>query len=266
MFADNGKPMLMDIYEIRRQNLAILVRNRKKKDCAELWETSPSFISQILSKNPVRNLGDDLARRIESAELLPHGYLDQIHEDSWDELALRHSQKPPKPKAGELEIVAGIAPWGSETPLEDDEVEVPLYKEVELAAGVGSEIIHEIPSRFIRFARSTLRDAGVEPANAIAATVSGNSMERLITEGSTIGIDTGTTNIIDGEIYAIRHDGMLRVKYLYRHPGGGLRLRSENSEEHPDEFYSAEHVQEYIRVIGWVFWISTVRRRRGGLL
>jgi phage repressor protein C with HTH and peptisase S24 domain len=44
-----------------------------------------------------------------------------------------------------------------------------------------------------------------------------------------------------------------------------LRLRSENAAEHPDEVYAHEQAAE-IRIIGWVFWWSTVRRRRGAPL
>jgi len=165
-------------------------------------------------------------------------------------------------REGELDLIGAISPWNNETPLDDDEVFVPLYKEVELAAGNGSTAIQEVTERKIRFALSTLREAGVLPHNAVAATAKGNSMERLIMDGATIGIDRGTTNIIDGEIYAIDHDGMLRVKYLYRMPGGGIRLRSENSEEHPDEIVAPEAVR-HIKILGWVFWWSTVRRRRG---
>lgn len=164
--------------------------------------------------------------------------------------------------SNEIELQGALSPWDSGTPLDDDEVFVPMYKEVELAAGSGATAVEELPGRKIRFARSTLREAMVDPANAIAAQVTGNSMERLIMHGATIGIDTGTTSIMDGEIYALDQGGMLRVKYVYRIAGGGIRLRSENSDEHPDEIYSQEQAQE-IRILGWVFWWSTVRRRRG---
>ena len=86
-------------------------------------------------------------------------------------------------------------------------------------------------------------------------------MAGVIPDGSTIGIDTSFKDVIDGEIYAIDHDGMLRVKFLYRVPGGGLKLSSANSEEHPPEVYSAEEVQHNIRIIGWVFWWSVLRTR-----
>lgn len=160
------------------------------------------------------------------------------------------------------EIIGMLSSWDSTTPLHDDEVAIPLYKEVELAAGDGSTAVIEAPGRLLRFAKSTLRESGVQEENAACATVSGNSMERLIMDGATIGIDRGTTNIIDGEIYAFDHGGMLRVKYLYRLPHGGLRIRSENDNEHPDEILSAEQAAD-IRILGWVFWWSTVRKRRG---
>lgn len=151
-----------------------------------------------------------------------------------------------------------IEGWDDQTPMDDDDVVVPLYKEVEMAAGGGTAHSVEINGRKLRFARSALRAAGVSPDNAACATVSGNSMERLIMDGATIGVDRGRTQIKDGKIYAIDHGGMLRVKYLYRAPGGGLRLHSENEAEHPDETYTAEQVAQGIKILGWVFWWSQI--------
>lgn len=166
------------------------------------------------------------------------------------------------PVEANAEIIGGMAGWDSATPLGDDEVAIPLYKEVELAAGNGATEVIEVPGRLLRFAKSTLREAGVQEANAVCATIRGRSMERLIMDGATIGIDTGTKRIEDGEIYAFDQGGMLRVKYLYRLPGGGVRIRSENEEEFPDETLTAEEFAG-VRMLGWVFWWSTVRRRRG---
>lgn len=160
------------------------------------------------------------------------------------------------------ELIGAMAPWDSNTPLYDDEVALPFYKEVEMAAGCGSTEVIEVPGRLLRFAKSTLRDAGVQPEHAVCASIKGRSMERLILDGATIGIDRSDTVIVDGEIYAFDQDGMLRVKYMYRTPGGGVRIRSENSEEFPDEFLTPEQFAQ-IRMLGWVFWWSTVRKKRG---
>lgn len=160
------------------------------------------------------------------------------------------------------ELIGAMAPWDSNTPLYDDEVALPFYKEVEMAAGCGASEVIEVPGRLLRFARSTLRDAGVQPEHAVCASIKGRSMERLILDGATIGIDTSDKVIVDGEIYAFDQDGMLRVKYMYRTPGGGVRIRSENAEEFPDEFLTPEQFAQ-IRMLGWVFWWSTVRKKRG---
>ncbi len=242
----------MDIFEIRKANLIRLIGSRRKGACAEKWEMAPAHLSQVLSNKTAKNLGEDVARRIEQKEGLPHGWLDALQVNAAAQPAIEAN----------AEIIGGMAAWDSTTPLGDDEVAIPLYKEVELAAGCGATEVVEVPGRLLRFAKSTLREAGVQEANAVCATIRGRSMERLIMDGATIGIDTGTTRIEDGEIYAFDQGGMLRVKYLYRLPGGGVRIRSENDEEFPDETLSSEEFAS-VRMLGWVFWWSTVRRRRG---
>lgn len=156
-----------------------------------------------------------------------------------------------------------LHPWDSHTPLDEDEAEVPLYKEVELAAGDGRTAVQEVTGRKLRFSLATLKAAGVTPSMAVCATVSGNSMEPLIMNGATIGLDRGFTHPVDGEIYALDHGGMLRVKLVYRLPLGGLRLRSFNREEYEDEDYTHEQLrQQEIRILGRVFWWSSIRPPR----
>ena len=91
----------------------------------------------------------------------------------------------------------------------------------------------------------------------------GDSMAERIEDGSTLAIDRGLTQIVDGHIYALEHDGMLRIKYLHRVPGNRLRLRSHNNTAYPDEVFSAEQIDaQNIKVIGWVFWWSTLNKPR----
>lgn len=152
---------------------------------------------------------------------------------------------------------AGFELWDGDTPLRDDEVALPFYREVELAAGSGSTFVQENGGCKLRFAKSTLKKSRVEPHHAACVTVSGNSMLPVLRHGTTVGIDTSKKSIIDGEMYAIDHDGMLRVKMLYRTPGGGIRIKSYNNDEFPDEFISPEKAAD-IKIIGWVFWWSVL--------
>lgn len=342
----------MDINEIRLHNLLLLLARKKAGDTtatqasiAAKWDTSSATISQIRSKKTKKNLGDDLARKIEEIEELPRGWFDSIQTThdadaiadqiekeigltplSFGEIQERNKGQfnqaaveaiaglnevqamvianelrtdeikrliralkpfrgageaatpvasvvtpPPRPAApvvalhpveANATLTGELSLWDGETPLADDEVAIPLFDEVELAAGTGSTQVAEVPGMMLRFAKATLREAGVRPDKAACAIVRGDSMERLILNGATIGIDLGATEIIDGEIYAFEQDGALRVKYLFKLRGGGLRIHSENEAEYPDETLNAKQVKE-IRILGSVFWWSTVRRRRG---
>ena len=160
----------------------------------------------------------------------------------------------------ELEFFGHMDAWDSSTPLDPDEVELPLFREVELAAGGGATQVIENHGAKLRFAKSTLSRAGVPQEAAACAFIKGNSMEPVMPDGTTVGVNTADAEIRDGEIYAIDHDGMLRVKYLHRKPGGGIKIVSQNAVEHPTEEYTAQDViDNNIRIIGRVFWWSVLR-------
>ncbi|MBP5054351.1 XRE family transcriptional regulator [Pseudomonas chlororaphis] len=159
---------------------------------------------------------------------------------------------------GDLASDVGAVPisvWDDETPLDDDEVEIPFLREVELSAGGGRTVIEQSTTTKLRFGKRSLRARNVQFDQAVCVIVSGNSMEPVLPDGSTVGINTGQRSVVDGKMYALKHDGQLRVKVLYRLPGGGIRMRSLNSAEHPDESYTPEQMAENsIEIIGRVFW------------
>ena len=164
------------------------------------------------------------------------------------------SQSPP-PSNGQIE--GTLSAWDSKTPIESDEVAVPFYNDVELAAGAGSLQVNEITGPVIRFSKSTLRKSGVSPYSAVCVKVTGTSMEPVLPDGSTVGINTEATSIVDGKMYALDHEGMLRIKRLYNLPGGGLRIVSYNRDEYPDEILQSYDTKK-IRIIGRVFWHSVL--------
>ena len=244
--------------------LKAIYQDRKRKDStltqekiADLCEwAGQSVVSQYLNGRIPLNLGalikfanvlgfslDEVSPRLAAFAEMPH---------------LRSSQAPiESPRNTDWELHQ-IEVWDDETPLGPDEVELPFFKEVELSAGKGSEVMLETNGRKLRFGKRTLKRKSIDPAAAGCVPVSGNSMEPVLPDGSTVGVDTANTTIQDGKMYAIDHDGQLRVKLLYRLPGSGLRLRSYNTEEHPDERYDGDYVQRHIRVIGKVFWYSVL--------
>lgn len=153
--------------------------------------------------------------------------------------------------------------WDENTPLDEDEVYVPFLHEVELAAGSGRFAIEESNSSRLRFFKKDLRHNGVQFNNAKCVVVSGNSMMPVLRDGATVGINIGKNtlkDVVDGEMYAINHNGQLRIKQLFRTPSG-IRLRSFNRDEHPDEEYTFQDIQEQqLAVLGHVFWWAMYSR------
>lgn len=151
--------------------------------------------------------------------------------------------------------VTKVIEWDSSTPVEDDEVEIPFYKDTLISCGSGS--ITEMlgtETRKLRLSKSTLRQYGVENSNAYALTAFGDSMSPIINNGATVYVDVGRTSIVDGKIYAINHGGLFKFKYLYRMPKGGVRIVSANKDEYPEEVLTAEDIAEQdFEVVAYAF-------------
>lgn len=256
----------MNIHDFRRLRLKQILAERFNGSSSKLAEAalvSPSYLSRMLAPADSphsRNIGEKMARGLEAALELPEGVLDLPIYDSKvekTEKGLRvvgygpSTGPSPQPNA---EYVGMISVWDDDTPVEEDEVEVPFLREVELAAGSGKTYIEETSRWKLRFGKYTLRRKGVQPENAVCVVVRGNSMEPILPDGSTVGVDRGATNIVDGKVYALKDDGMLRVKTLYRLPGGMVRLRSYNRDEYSDE----DRPLDSIEIIGRVFWSSVL--------
>lgn len=114
------------------------------------------------------------------------------------------------------------------------------------------------------FREDTIRECNVNPDYAKVIAVRGDSMSPELTDGQVIAIDTSARRIYDGEIYAFRVGDELKVKYLFRH-GDGFKAISRNEDKlrFPDEFYTAQDIEnDNIEVLGQFWWKSETRRVR----
>ena len=123
---------------------------------------------------------------------------------------------------------------------------------VKLSAGNGHEQIeiHLAQATPLAFKADWIRAKGLKPNKLAAMPATGDSMEPGIFDGDSLLVDTSQTEVIDGKVYALWYDGGERVKRLYRLPGGGLRIKSDNP-SHPTIEVSPEHTG-HVRVIGRV--------------
>ena len=153
-----------------------------------------------------------------------------------------------------------VEPWDSNTPLDDDEIEIPFFKDFSFACGggsIGEAIANE--TRKLRMSKATLRNLSITKENAVAATAIGDSMSPTIKDGDTIHVDLGRKNIKDGKIFAICLGGLFYCKRLYNLPLGGVRIVSDNSVEFPEIQLSAQEIiDQQLEVIGWVWQISSL--------
>lgn len=153
-----------------------------------------------------------------------------------------------------------VEPWDSNTPLDDDEIEIPFFKDFSFACGggsIGEAIANE--TRKLRMSKATLRNLSIMKENAVAATAIGDSMSPTIKDGDTIHVDLGRKNIKDGKIFAICIGGLFYCKRLYNLPLGGVRIVSDNSLEFPEIQLSAQEIiDQQLEVIGWVWQISSL--------
>lgn len=147
-----------------------------------------------------------------------------------------------------------IDTWDSKTPLNDDEVEIPYYKNIELAAGNGSNGGSDNNGYKLRFSKSTLKRYGISAKDVASFPVHGDSMEPVIPSGTTVFVNMADKTIVDGGIYFIEQEDLLRVKILLRQPGGKLTVRSYNSIDYPDETIDISKV----RIVGRVFNMSVM--------
>lgn len=256
----------MEIKDIRRARVRQIIDRDfggKDADFAAKVDKQPSYISRLFTEKAehLRNIGEKMARDIELKCGLAPGSLDRPLSEG--ELSLASVSGAAKPRLRAEIALSPIEAWDDDTPLDDDEVYVPFLHEVELAAGSGRFAIEESSASRLRFNKKDLRHNGVQFNNAKCVKVSGNSMVPVLRDGATVGVNVGKnslSDIVDGEMYAINHNGQLRVKQVYRIPSG-IRLRSFNRDEHPDEDYTFQQVQEQqVSILGHVFWWAMYSR------
>ncbi|MFC1070837.1 helix-turn-helix transcriptional regulator [Pasteurella multocida] len=221
-----------ELTQVRRENL------KKWFSDKVVPEKDRSYISQLISgKTP--SFGEKAARRLESENGMPPFYLD-IKQSSIE---------------SNVKDIGSFDLWDRHTPLHDDEVEVPFLKDIHFAAGNGfSDDIMDYNNFKLRFSKATLRKQGVQYDNAVCITADGDSMEPVIPDGATVGIDRGNTTIKDGKIYAINHGGLLRIKILHKMPNEQVRIRSYNPDSAPEEVVDLNE----ITILGKVFWWSVL--------
>lgn len=192
--------MISNIYQNRYAHLRdIIERHGGQSAVAEKLEVSKQYIGTVGSDNPRKNIGNRVARKIETVFGLPIGTIDQ--------------------------------PIGGHGAVSDDAaVTVPLLNVV-ASMGHGAVMDWEEETvQEMRLSKRWLRhntDASSFATLAVV-TAKGDSMMPTFTDGSILLVDASFTQLkVDG-VYVLRRDDELFIKRIQRNLDGSFDVISDN--------------------------------------
>lgn len=138
-----------------------------------------------------------------------------------------------------------------EPPLERERPEstvvmIPYAPEVRLAAGTGEVVFEESPEVSIAVAAEALA-SWARPERLTCVRAAGDSMEPTLLDGDLVVVDSGRSDPLEGQLFAVRTGAGLVIKRLRQDRGRWL-LTSDN------RTHAAHPVTEDDRVLGQVAW------------
>lgn len=171
---------------------------------ARRMSSSRQQVNHIIGANPIKPIGDRLARKIERTFGYPVGWLDQSHEP-----------------VGAPEDA--VAPF----------VDVPLMGVTEFTSVPRGDV----PIEYVRITKSWLR-RNIEPTAYEYLSLHmqrGDSMNDTIRDGDTLLIDRGQSSIQTEGVYVLAIDGQVMVKRAQLGAKGALTLACDNDLYQPIE-------------------------------
>lgn len=181
--------------------------------------------------SPLRAKHERILERIADLQRMRDQRLDRLIETE-DRLA-HYTGDVEDRVAREPRAAYGMEPiraWDHPDDLPDGEFVMVPRLDVHLSAGDGREQVEiELTKENAQAFRSEwIRLMRLKPNKLAAMRAAGDSMEPTIHDSDSLLVDTSQTSVVDGKVYALWYDGGERVKRLFRLPGGGLRIQSDN--------------------------------------
>lgn len=137
-----------------------------------------------------------------------------------------------------------------------DDVRVPFHR-------ITHRTLEPYPERHLRLPRLSLDSLGVPHDQVIALTLQDYNMAPLMPYGTSLAVDLSFRRVVEGEVYALVHNGRLRIHTLTKRPNGALRLFSHDCDDYPCETYTPSQARSQgLEIVGWVFWWSQLRDDR----
>ena len=130
-------------------------------------------------------------------------------------------------------------------------IKIPERGEIECAAGNGCNIYNEEITGYFSMDKQKLKEFNANISSCSMVKVKGDSMYPTLNTGDKILVDTSQKDIIDGKIYIIRIEDMLKVKRLHKLIRGRIEVISDNKEYGKE---TLEPEKDNFEVCGRVLW------------
>ena len=216
----------MDTKEIRRANLRLLAEQYGgQRALADKADIVPSQLSHIIGMNPIRNLGEQLARKIERNLGLSTGFLDQPSPVNLSENAF---------------------------PLETS-IYLPLIK-VSVSSNSNSFELKKIADGALT--KKWLLDNGVSSEKVFEYDFSDNNMSPNLIVNDRLIVDAAQNEWVDANVFLVCMNGRLYVKRFFRLIGDEFMLSCDNVDKalFPDLIIPFSKMGE-IRIVGRVITV-----------
>lgn len=236
--------------EIRRENLQIAIeRFGTAKKLAEAANVSTAYLSQVKNSQPdsktgkPKNMGDEVARKIEAALSEVAGWMDTDHsKSSWS----AHNFPDGK---------GDVLVWEHPDDLPPDENRVWMDRyDYKFSAGTGLIQWEIRQKKALPFDIGFFKALGSKPKDCRLVMVHGDSMEPYLFDRDMMMVDTARSHIRDGRVYAIYFEDEPLVKQIFKQAGGTIVLHSING-KYQDKIVTPE-LMEVVTIMGEVIYRS----------
>lgn len=232
----------MDISEIRRQNLLLLIDKFKTQaEFADKIDKPASYISQLKKgkdkKGKETNMGSDFARDIENKLGLERGWLDnyQIIANQVNSGNFHNTQVSQNVNS----------PFINYKAVQQDLIDIRFYEN----ANINNTGVYQVSKNLIQQMGNANR--------LFAVPVLGRDMQPLLMDKAMVVADESKADygIVDGQIYALQIGESIRCRYLGIVWGGRVRVYSEQNEE--GEILDQTEFDKHFKILGGVIWQSS---------
>lgn len=234
----------MDTIENRRARLAELIARfgSQAEFCRQTGENQGE-ISGLLKE---KSFGEKKARKLERLSGVEAGWLD-----------LAAGEKNGLTDGRESVSARPILAWDDASELGEQYVLIPRL-EVKASAGNG-RINWQVDEKGQKqaFRKAWCDRLGIKPDRAATIVAEGSSMEPRVRDGDSLVVDYRATDLVSGRPYVLSFGGEVYVKRVFKMPGGGLSIRSDNPDKvlYPDVNITSEDMRD-VEIIALVVAVS----------